>query len=162
MFTSLLKRLLPWKDLGWHDFGETFYRFTLFKSKWFSVYLHCLIAPHFLPSSHDHPWDFTTIILLGGYWEQLNCEGVHFRPAPSILFRPAETRHNIKTSGTAWSLVFCRPKRRGWGFGHCRNAASGNPSNDLVGVAAVDEGSPAGSSLRLRRTRRIEIGIKAA
>jgi hypothetical protein len=121
----VFERFLRWwfnhKELGWTEHGEIFTRYELFRCRWFKIYLHQLFAPDFLPTSHDHPWDFITILLKGGYWEQLECGKVHWRWPGSILKRSAETKHNIKTNGWSWSLVFSTPKRRGWSFGHCRD-----------------------------------------
>jgi hypothetical protein len=121
MFEAFLRRWFKHKELGWEEHGEKFTRFELLRTPWFKIYFHILTAPNFLPTSHDHPWDFLSIILKGGYWEQVKCGKVHWRWPGSILYRPAEFVHNIKTKGTAWSLVFSAPKRRSWGFGKCQD-----------------------------------------
>lgn len=113
-------------------------RYFLFKSRLLSVYLH-----HFLRSDtdralHDHPWDFLTIILSGGYWEHTPHPS---NPWPvtrrrwhgpgSILFRRATHRHYVelpKVGSWASFAPILRPeipaitlcvvgvKWREWGF----------------------------------------------
>lgn len=42
-------------------------RLHLFKTPWFSVYLHWILKPDPRPDLHDHPVDFLSIILRGAY-----------------------------------------------------------------------------------------------
>ena len=112
---NILLKVLPYKDISWHDIGETFYRFQLAKTKWFNVYLHYLIAPNEHPQCHDHPWNFLAIILFGGYTEFRNGKWSWKRPG-SILYRPATTQHNVVTFGANWSIVITGPKIREWGL----------------------------------------------
>jgi hypothetical protein len=72
---------------------------------------------------HDHPWHFVSIILTGGYTEELLLDGdpasgrQRFR-AGDVLFRHAEHRHRleIEPGEDCWSLVFTSPNCRDWGF----------------------------------------------
>lgn len=116
--TKLLYRL-PHKELGWEQIQEKFTRFTLFRNRWFTVYLHRLDAPQWHPDCHDHPWKFVTLLLRGGY-EELIGNTIHWRRPGSILYRPAESSHNVRTRGVAWSLVIRGRTRRKWGFQTCR------------------------------------------
>lgn len=119
LIERLLRRFVPFKDIGWTDIGERFTRFFLFRSKWFNVYLHQLYAPTWHPDCHDHPWSFLAVLLKGGYVERLNGRD-HSRRPGSILWRPAETSHNVITpNGTSWSVIFTGPKKREWGFQQC-------------------------------------------
>lgn len=78
-------------------------------------------ARHF----HDHPWHFVSVILEGGYSEQIEVqpganplyETRRYR-AGDVLFRHAEHRHRLEIEPgiEAWSLVFTAPKSRDWGF----------------------------------------------
>jgi hypothetical protein len=116
---KLLRKFLPWKEIGWTELGEVFYRYTLIKSRWFNLYLHELTAPEWHPHCHDHPWWFWTLILWNGYLEESD---KHFdrRRAGSLLYRPAAFKHNIITPyGKSWSLVMTGPKQREWGFTDC-------------------------------------------
>ncbi len=114
-----LRRILPFKDIGWEEIGEEFTRFQLVKTRWFNVYLHRLLALQKHPHCHDHPWTFVAVLLKGGYWE---CRGGPtgnvwtWQKPGSVLYRPAEFRHTVVTNGVSWSLIFTGPKRREWGF----------------------------------------------
>lgn len=92
----------------------------------YNVFLH-----KFLKSDpddvHDHPWNYFTIILKGGYYEwvaQFNEEGIktcevkHWRGPGSFRFGNTTTFHRIelKEGVTPWTLFFVGPKQREWGF----------------------------------------------
>lgn len=116
---KLLLKVFPFKEIGWKEIGETFYRIQLVKAPWFNIYLHHLTAPNPHPQCHDHPWSFYTIILKNGYCEyRPTCNKWYHRKAGTILFRPAEFSHNVVTCDgkPAWSLVFTGPRKREWGF----------------------------------------------
>lgn len=115
---QVLRKLFPFKELGWTDIGEEFTRFTLFSSPWFKVYLHRLKALVEPPECHDHPWSFITFILKGGYNEYHDGKWI-WRGPGSILYRPAEFSHNVVTKGVAWSIVIVGNKKRNWGFQTC-------------------------------------------
>lgn len=74
---------------------------------------------------HDHPWHFVSIILEGGYTEEIEIQSgpnpLHetrrYR-AGDILFRHAEHRHRLEVEDASecWSLVFTSSHVREWGF----------------------------------------------
>lgn len=118
---GILTRWIPFKEIGWLEIGEVFYRFQLLKTPWFNVYLHSLSAPNWHPTCHDHPWSFVTLILWNGYKEQVGTKFFRRRPG-CILYRPANFSHNVITPyGTAWSLVITTRKTRDWGFITCED-----------------------------------------
>lgn len=41
------------------------------RNTWRNVYLHKIVGPDNEPYPHDHPWAFTSLILSGGYIEEL-------------------------------------------------------------------------------------------
>lgn len=119
MILELLKKFVPFKEIGWTEIGEVFYRFQLLKTPWFNLYLHRLYAPNWHGDCHDHPWSFWTLILFNGYLEQV---GSNFfrRRALSAWFRPAKFAHNVITPyGPAWSLILTTKKTRDWKFVKC-------------------------------------------
>lgn len=70
---------------------------------------------------HDHPWNFLSIILKGGYGEVFESEGVEtqaWRRPFSVLLRKAEWKHRVVLlpGHTCWSLVFATGPVRRWGF----------------------------------------------
>jgi hypothetical protein len=92
----------------------------------YNVFLH-----KFLKSDpddvHDHPWNYFTIILKGGYWEWIpafNTLGEKFseyrvwRGPGSFRFGGMNNYHRIELEPgvNAWTLFFVGPKKREWGF----------------------------------------------
>jgi hypothetical protein len=104
------------------------------------LYLHKFYRGDEDPHMHDHPWDFTSLILTQGYWEEVpgfsglpdekytrfdstyGADGDYryryFFPRFSLLHRLAEHKHRVilKDSTPVWTLVLTEPKRRKWGF----------------------------------------------
>jgi hypothetical protein len=122
-FEKQLRRL-PYKEIGWQDIGEVFYRYQLLKTRWFNLYLHQLDAPAWHPvGCHDHPWWFVTVLLKGGYLERhVNGAVVEWnrRYPGQILYRSASHAHDVITPyGRSWSLVLTGRKSRDWGFLRC-------------------------------------------
>lgn len=106
------------------------------------VYLHHIVKSDPDREHHDHPWDFFSLILKGGYWEETPLPrkavpdfdfdpnskiklvkyedggwGVRkwFGPL-SFLRRPATWTHRLYLEKPAWTLVYTRKKSREWGF----------------------------------------------
>ena len=113
MLWNLLVKVVPFKEIGWKDIGETFYRFQLLRTPWFNVYLHVIDAPEWHLHCHDHPWNFWAMVLWNGYVERTEEGEVRRRPG-SVFYRRAEYRHNVRTDGWSWSLVVTSKKVRGW------------------------------------------------
>jgi len=102
-------------------------RWTLFTCKYFSLKVH-----KFLLSddniSHDHPWDFVTFIIRGGYIEyiptfmgsyfpaEFNPEKSKIHHPGDILYRPAKWIHRIEVHQTCWTFVITLRKKQSWGF----------------------------------------------
>lgn len=115
-----LRRWFPFKELGWESIGEKFTRWTIFKCRWFSIYVHKLDAPVRHPKCHDHPWHFWAVLLTGGYWEEMNGKKIWRRPG-SVLYRTARSLHNTitKPGKPNWSIIVVSKKVRDWGMKTC-------------------------------------------
>jgi hypothetical protein len=86
------------------------------ETKWFSIRLHHWLAPDDDRAHHDHPWDFVTFVLRGGYVDDSPAGRQHLK-APQVQHRSALHRHTVfPDSGGAWTLVLTGPKIRPWGF----------------------------------------------
>jgi hypothetical protein len=110
--------LFRYKEIGWREIGEVFYRWTVIDTPWFSIYIHYLDAKLWHGKCHDHPWWFLALILSGGYWERAKGKIV-WRGVGSFLYRPAEFSHNVMTPSENWSLIVVGSKTRQWGFHDC-------------------------------------------
>jgi hypothetical protein len=91
-------------------------RYYLQRSKALSVRLHHLLTDDLMRHPHDHPWDFASLLLTGGYRETTP-EGSADYWAPCIVSRPAEQLHSLELlAGPMWTYVVTGPLRRRWGF----------------------------------------------
>jgi len=90
------------------------------ETPWFSVRLHHWLKSDDHRNLHDHPWDFYTFILKGGYIDHSEHAGIGIeipaRPG-HWYYRPATHRHwvEIPPQG-AWTIIFTGPIIRRWGF----------------------------------------------
>lgn len=99
----------------------------------FAARLHHILRSDNDRDLHDHPWDYASYILDGGYWEILpksqkqpfaddrdenNVTKTWWGPG-SFRTASATTRHRliVPAGKTAWTLFIHRPKSRDWGFG---------------------------------------------
>ncbi len=83
----------------------------------FNIFLH-----RFLKSDpddlHDHPWNFRTIILYGGYWEYTD-SGKFWRAPLSYRYAEANTFHRVeldKNIPHCWTLFIPSKNFKDWGF----------------------------------------------
>lgn len=96
--------------------GEYLHRWTLLRSRWLGVFLHRFVRSA-VAVYHDHPWDFWSLILKGGYVERRPQRTPNVRRPLSIAFRRAEDLHYVKLLGAScWTLVVRFRRRREWGF----------------------------------------------
>ncbi len=132
MWTWLLGRSDLW-------LGSVHYmrRWRFFRTRRFGVRIHHILRSDPDRDLHDHPFNFTSVILWGGYWEYtldpyllahqerppgfvLHKDGVVRRwyGRGSVLVRRAEQLHRLELpeGSTAWTLVFRGRIRRPWGF----------------------------------------------
>lgn len=106
-------------------------RYTLFETKWLSARVHNIATPDLDRHFHDHPWNFVSLVLRGGYVERRPAQispcfipgtGEEygrdtFRGAGSISYRRACDRHRItEVEKDTWTLVIYGPKIQWWGF----------------------------------------------
>lgn len=93
-----------------------------------TIHLHNILESDAGRDFHDHPWNFTSLILSGGYVEHVpgcRCEALHkpvtrpchFYGPGSIVRHRAEDLHRlVLIEGPAWTLVLTSQYKRGWGF----------------------------------------------
>ena len=74
---------------------ERFYIFLKDREKFpFNIFLHRFIRSD-SDDLHDHPWDFRTLILIGGYWEH-TLDGKFWRGPGSYRYVAANTYHRVE------------------------------------------------------------------
>jgi hypothetical protein len=99
-------------------------RFHLVRRKLFGVYLHKILRADNDRYPHSHPWGFYTLILKGGYTEQVVHEdgtvATYDRRPGSIHYVPRRGYwHSVRKlhGPCTWSLVFRgRRNERHWGY----------------------------------------------
>jgi hypothetical protein len=92
-------------------------RWRLVQTPQFGVYLHRIDMDDGSRPLHDHPWSFLSIILRGGYTEELDDRIRDWRTG-SIHFMRAVGRHSIRKllRTPTWTLVLVGARQRDWGF----------------------------------------------
>ena len=122
IFVSIMeylgRRRIIYDRLDNEPYLERYYLFLKDRKNFpFNIFLH-----KFLKSDpddlHDHPWDFRTIILCGGYWEFTD-EGKFWRRPLSYRYAPANTFHRVeldKNIPYCWTLFIPSKSFKEWGF----------------------------------------------
>jgi hypothetical protein len=110
------------------DVYLTRFRFPLLFG--WAILLHVMRRPDEDRCLHDHPWWFLTLVLWGGYVEEVDDTeagrapgdgrviGTQWNRPGMLLYRSAEHTHRIAAlpKGRAVTLVLRGPKVRLWGF----------------------------------------------
>lgn len=112
--------------------GEVvFRRWRLLRTRWFQVFVHAIYAADKDYFLHDHPWNFASVVLKGGYNEDYYdtrrrhahhlglVQAIRFRkPGSFSKMRAAGEYHRIRKlrNGTCWTLVVAGPSTRKWGY----------------------------------------------
>lgn len=100
-------------DLIAHDYMRRW----ILRTPWKIYRLHHILRSDADRHFHDHPMDFTSIILWGGYVEHTpNNPPRECRPG-DVVHRRAEDLHFLKLRGrSAWTVLIAGKYRRPWGF----------------------------------------------
>lgn len=113
-----------WEHIPRHDNQEYLDRLIVFRCKWFGIMIHWFKGSDD-ECMHNHPWNFWTWIVKGGYWEWTehklpdgSIEWCKWYPRWSLLRRPAHWIHKVEYNPTnpAVTIVIHGPKKQSWGF----------------------------------------------
>lgn len=147
------KRLADGRKAGWafmdrfevpdYDTDAAYLvRLRILESPWFGIYLHRFNLPDPRPTLHDHPWNFRSLVLRGGYVEataysaaRTDSRPVNSDPAwpattygehgawrtlrkGSVNRKRAEDVHTIVhlLRVPTWTLMLVGRRRRVWGY----------------------------------------------
>lgn len=103
-------------------------RWRLIQTPWFGFYLHRFDTPDPRPTLHDHPWPFISVVLRGGYDEEVRKKGICGGPlAQPYSHRRSVRRLNVKPLGDlhwisrlhrvpTWTLMVVGRRSREWGY----------------------------------------------
>lgn len=100
--------------------GDDYLRrwFIVPRNPWCNIYLHMILRSDDDRALHDHPWDNTSFIISGRYFEHTPSSIFH-RTAGSVVSRKASQLHRLVIPDDepyALSLFMTGPKIRDWGF----------------------------------------------
>lgn len=83
-----------------------------------NLYLHRFFDSDDGRALHDHPWDNTSVVLKGKYFEHTP-GGIYLRGPGDVVVRHAEDKHRIELlpdKEDVVTLFFTGPRVREWGF----------------------------------------------
>lgn len=92
-------------------------RFTIIKTKSFSLKIHKALMSD--PANlHDHPWNYISLILWGGYYEETKGGRRKWYRPLSLLIRNANNPHRLIIPHNRYciSLILTFKRKREWGF----------------------------------------------
>ena len=116
--------------LGRNDVGDYMHRWIA-QTPWFTLRVHHILRSDESRALHDHPWDFVSLLVSGGYTEITERierfetdEGPIWKPVVyetrwprwSLVMHEAEDAHRLVIDEPVWTLVLTGPKVRRWGF----------------------------------------------
>lgn len=104
-------------QIDYDDAGVYLKRFRVFATPLTSLHVHRLYGPDPDDDPHDHPYPFGSFLVWGHYIEEYGSEG-RVRTVRWFNFKRAGTPHRIiaLSRRPVWTIVFCGPRFRGWGF----------------------------------------------
>ena len=102
------------------------WRLRIIQTPWFALYLHKIMLPDDDRHPHNHPFEFTSLILKGGYTEERYINPWtsrvpvirHHRWLTTNKMSVGTFHRIISTFGRkpAWTLVFIGRRTQDWGF----------------------------------------------
>lgn len=96
-------------------------RWRIIQTPLFGVFLHKIMLPDADRDLHDHPWNFRSIILLGGYgeirWRDHRVQQKYWKRW-SVHKVVTTDRHRITNlfRVPTWTLILVGRRSRDWGF----------------------------------------------
>lgn len=114
--------------------GEVhFQRYRLFQSRWFAIYLHFIAKSDADKHPHNHPWNFVSFVLSGGYFENVWDSSIFTKLCIEEFFcvdrnkrtlfsdfaayRDSKDFHQVEIIKPTWTLVFTgRRINENWGY----------------------------------------------
>lgn len=127
---EVIRSLFLVKEIISKDGLVHFRRWRILATPWFNIYIHNILRSDEEAHPHDHPWNFLSFILKGGYSEEWLpfYEDTAFasgepmiksvRRPGTFVYHDAKDFHKLTLlKNSAWTLVFTFGKRRPtWGF----------------------------------------------
>lgn len=122
-FAKLIRKIFLVKEIVSREGFVHFRRYRLLQTPWFAIYIHQIARSDMDLDPHDHPWNFTSVILEGCYqedsWYPPAFDKRHIRTYYSgdVIEHRAEDAHKLTlVSREVWTLVFTSGRDRYWGY----------------------------------------------
>lgn len=119
---KIFRKLFLIKEIKSREGVVHFRRWRIIETPWFAIYVHGIYKADEDQHMHDHPWDYTSIILRGFFHERVpttpgRYESVLLSPWKCVR-RKAEQFHKIEQLHTpsVYTLFFTGKRRREWGY----------------------------------------------
>lgn len=118
MLENLLKKVLPYRYVRSDQYMV---RFFLFGSRGegddrVGIRLHHILSSDDDSLYHNHPYNFVSFIIWGGYTEyQPNCPPRRYRAGRTNRMS-VDNYHRLELEKPAWTLVFTGRRCADWGF----------------------------------------------
>jgi hypothetical protein len=104
--------------------GEAYlHRLRIVNTPWFGINLHDIHLPDTDKDPHDHPWNFVSVVLRGGYGETLytydtvrSVRSKVWRRGSIHRMRTRSFHHIHKVEPGTRTLVFTGKRSKAWGF----------------------------------------------
>lgn len=123
LLSKLVNSLFLVKEIKSKQGEVHFRRYRLLQTPWFAIYIHHILVSDQDRDMHDHPWNFTSVILEGAYREASSYppifDKIYVRDYYSgdVIEHKAEDAHKITlVSNEVWTLVFTSGRNREWGY----------------------------------------------
>ena len=125
IYASIVEKIMrersPDQTILHPDHGPYLEKWEIYRSDGFVGYVHRFLRSDYDVELHDHQWDNTSIIVSGGYTEQVIEDGklvAHWRPPGAVINRQAAQAHRIilLNEEPSVSIFTHGPKTRDWGF----------------------------------------------
>lgn len=131
---------LPCDKISAGEAAEYMRRYYLKHTRDQSIRFHHILTSDPADVFHDHPFDFTSVMLSGSYIE-ITPDGATRYEAPCVITRKAEQLHRLVLDAPVWTYVVCGRVRRKWGFETKAGWVPWNnhPRAGLVGVCEEPE-----------------------
>lgn len=128
-----------WAFMSWvnipdrNDPSKTYLRrLRIVRTPWFALYLHFIFLPDNDRDPHDHPWNFASFVIRGGYterlYDRLGIGDDDLKEKPMLIGERRHGRfsfhrvllHNyhkiVNVEPGLVTLVFIGPEKKEWGF----------------------------------------------
>lgn len=123
-FIRFINKLFLVKQIDSKLGEKHFQRYRLIQTPWFAVYIHHICKSDMEKDAHDHPWNFSSILLEGAYQEKSWCAPNFDDEATyntyysgDVVKHKATDAHKLTLiSDSVWTLVFTSGRERIWGY----------------------------------------------